>query len=94
MGLSQAKQQVLACLKSGHYLNEDRVGIEGKNLFAVGLVSEEALIKVIQACTGLQYFEKPHDFIKGLNVHIMKIGGWYIKFYFMEPDCVFISVHR
>jgi hypothetical protein len=27
-------------------------------------------------------------------VHVLKRDGWYIKFFFIEPDTWFISVHQ
>jgi len=31
----------------------------------------------------------------GLSLpHVLTPGGWYLKFYFVDPDTVFISVHR
>lgn len=28
-----------------------------------------------------------------ITVHVLKTTGWYIKFYFLDPSTVFISVH-
>lgn len=28
------------------------------------------------------------------EVHVLRRDGWYIKFYFLDEDTVFISVHR
>ena len=36
----------------------------------------------------------PHDMVKTVDVHILRKDGWYIKFYFLDPKTIFISVHR
>jgi hypothetical protein len=27
-------------------------------------------------------------------VHVLKRDGWYVKFFFVDPQTIFISVHR
>lgn len=47
---------------------------------------------------GNEHATSPHHFDDSIEVHIVKTlhagQGWYIKWYFLEPDSVFISVHH
>ena len=38
--------------------------------------------------------ETPHHTIATATIHVLKRDGWYIKFYFIERDTIFISVHQ
>jgi hypothetical protein len=50
------------------------------------------------AARGTDYQCSPHHLVADLDVHIIKTAhrviNWYIKWYFVEPNCVFISVHH
>ena len=52
------------------------------------------MIELINKTKGSEFETSKHRMIKNLDVHIFKPKGWYIKFYFIEPDIFFISVHR
>jgi hypothetical protein len=69
-----------------------------KNEYAQGLLSDEQVIAIIKSCKGDRYEMLPHHAIKSVAVHILKpagkYDGYYVKFYFLEPDVCFISVHR
>ncbi len=98
MGFKEAKAKVLDCLASGHVLHEERNSIDIKNLFATGLVSTKEAAQIIGRSTGNSYSSSPHHFDKDIEVHVVKTTyssrRWYIKWYFFDPDSVFISFHH
>jgi hypothetical protein len=69
-----------------------------KNEYAQGLLSDDQVIAMIQSCRGDRYEVQPHHAIKSVPVHILKplgkYDGYYVKFYFLEPDVWFLSVHK
>jgi hypothetical protein len=97
MGFTEVKSKVIHCLNSGLVLHEERNGIDTKNLLSTGAVSVSEVTNIIGRARGNDYFCSPHHFDENIDVHIIKttLSGrsWYIKWYFVEPDCVFISVH-
>lgn len=98
MGFKEIKHEAIACLKKGAYDHEARTNIDTKNLFSVGEIDEEYVISLIQKTSGDQYSYSPHHQDRSINVHLcrpFKDGTyWYVKFYFIEPDIIFISVHQ
>ncbi len=98
MGFNDTKTKAIKCLEAGDYDHEARQHIDVKNLFACGQVSEEDVIRLINKTKGAQYEKSPHHFDKSVMVHIFKPmhqnATWYIKFYFIEPAAMFISVHK
>jgi len=97
MGFSDAKRQVLTCLKSRKILHEERNNIEIKNLLSTGQVSVEEVKDILSQVRGNEYEGSKHHTISTLDVHIVKTSfrgkHWYIKWYYLEPDSIFISVH-
>lgn len=69
-----------------------------KNLFARGVVSKNDIIQIFLYSRGDQHSTSGHYFLEGVTVHIIravgKYDGYYVKFYFVEPDIWFISVHQ
>jgi len=98
VSFKQAKVRVLDCLVSGHVLHEERDSIDTKNLFATGLVSVEEAALIIGRSAGNQYSCSPHHYDSDIEVHVIKTTysgqHWYIKWYFLSPDSVFISFHH
>ncbi|WP_101759910.1 hypothetical protein [Oceanicoccus sp. KOV_DT_Chl] len=98
MGFKGAKKQVLECLENGSVLHQERVDIDVKNLLAVGQVSLDEVAAIIGRSRGDSYSSSPHHQVEEVEVHIIEtwFGGeeWYIKWYFVEPNSVFISVHH
>lgn len=98
MGFKETKKKVLHCLRSGEILHETRDGIDKKNLLSTGEVTPDEVIALINKARGSNYSSDPHHFIPDLDVHIIKIRSgtkdWYIKWYLIEPNCIFISVHH
>ena len=92
------KANVLACLGSGAILHAERGNIDVKNLLATGEVTTDEIAEVIGRARGTDYQCSPHHLAANIDVHIIKTAhrgmDWYIKWYFVEPNCVFISVHH
>jgi len=98
MGFKAAKKKVIECLNSGYVLHEERNDIDIKNLLATGAVSIDKVTTIIGRSRGDGYTCSPHHIDKEVDVHIIEttISGinWYIKWYIVEPDSIFISVHN
>lgn len=100
MGLKDARRALIAALRSGDFQHEARHVISEKNLLAVGDISEDDVIHLLQRTRGRQYSTGPHDWDPTTTVHVFqpRVGGvgWYIKAYFLTEEigrAVFISVH-
>lgn len=97
MGFREVKSKVLECLDKGHVLHEARGNIDVKNLLVTGEVSLSEVAHIIGISRGNTYSSSPHHFDATIDVHVIKTTHagqtWYVKWYFNEPDCVFISVH-
>ncbi|NOQ35070.1 MAG: hypothetical protein GQ569_04155 [Methylococcaceae bacterium] len=98
MGFKQIKHQLIQCLEQGYVIHEQRGDIDIKNLLAIGEISTNELIEIIKQTRGNEYENSPHHYDSNITVHILKTNcakeGWYIKWYFNEPDSVFISIHH
>lgn len=98
MGFKAVKVQVLECLASGNVLHDVRHDIDIKNLLSTGQMSVENVSEIIKRTTGADYECSPHHITKEIEVHIIKKSyqgkDWYIKWYFVEPNSIFISVHN
>lgn len=94
MGFKRAKALVLNALAQGNFQHEARNDIEIKNALLLGEISALELIEIIKSCNGTDHSSSPHHFAPSIEVHVLKRHGWYIKFYFIDPDTIFISVHR
>lgn len=98
MGFRDVKKLAIRCLQQGAYDHEVRGNIDVKNLFATGQVDKNEVIELIRKTYGDAYQCRPHHQDADTDVHILqswKSGCcWYVKFYFMEPDVIFISVHQ
>ena len=94
IGFKEAKRRAIEALRDKTYQIAERREIETKNLLYDNSVSEEDVIKVISKCRGQDHEMRPHDMVKTVDVHILRKDGWYIKFYFLDPNTFFLSVHR
>lgn len=100
MGFREVKRQAIDCLKNGYVQHETtRAKIDVKNLLAMGEISVAEVTELIRQTKGFQY--ESGGAVHGhreLEMHIMKPvkGGqcWYLKFYFIEPNIIFMSVHQ
>jgi len=93
MGFKDAKRQVIAALLAGAYQHEARDDIDVKNLLATNAVAAEDIIAVLKQSRGQDHESSAHHQVPSIEVHVVRSAGWYIKFYFLEPDTWFISVH-
>lgn len=98
MGFKGAKKEVLSCMEKGYVSHEQRNDINIKNLLATGQITLERVAEIIGRSRGDTYSSSPHHSVKEVDVHIIKTRHegqeWYIKWYFVEPSSVFISVHH
>jgi hypothetical protein len=98
MGFKDVKRQVIECLDKGLVSHEQRGDINVKNLLAIGQVSLDEVAEIIGRCRGNEYSSSPHHFDSSISVHVVKTKragqDWYIKWYFVEPNSMFISVHH
>lgn len=94
MGWSTVKPKVIQALKNGTFQHEARNEIDTKNLLQMGAVTADDVIQVLKRAKGNEHRISPHHRDPGIDVHIVKHQGWYIKFYFVDPDTIFISVHQ
>jgi len=94
LGFNEIKKQAIQCILADNVQHEARES--SKNLYASGYLSDEVVIKIIESCRGDCYEKNRHHFLN-VDVHILKpkgkYDGYYVKFYFIEPDVWFISVH-
>jgi len=93
-GFREAQRAVIAALESGEYQHVSRRDIDVKNLLATGEVSAGEVAEVVRSCRGIHHASTPHHAVSAIEVHVLKRDGWYIKFFFIEPDTWFISVHQ
>ena len=95
MGFKEVKERAIECIKCDQVRHVERY--LDKNLFASGAISPEEMIQIIGSCRGDCYETNKHHFLD-TDVHIFKprgkYDGLYIKFFFVEPDILFISVHQ
>lgn len=95
---TEIKKQVIECLLKGYVLHEARDNIDIKNLLETGVVSTDYVAGILKRARGDELETSPHHIVNDIDVHIIKTNyageDWYIKWYFVEPDCVFISVHH
>ena len=94
MGFKDAKAKILSALANGTYQHEARGNIDEKNKLAVGEVTADEVREIIKKCRGGDHTHSPHHMDSSLTVHVLRKSGWYIKFYFIDPDALFISVHK
>ena len=99
MGYRQAKREVIECLCEGRIEHElDRCEIDIKNLLSTGAVTAIEVANAIGRSSGTDYECRPHHFDENVEVHILRIQhlgkSWYVKWYFIAPNAVFISVHE
>ena len=94
-GFKEAKRKAIRALENGTYLHEtNRSEIVTKNLLFTGTVSSNQVCDVIKRSSGQDHSSSCHHNDKTIQVHVIKRDGWYVKFYFIDPDTFFISVHQ
>jgi hypothetical protein len=94
-GFTMAKRRVIAALLSGQFQHEaSRSDVAVKNLLLTGVVSAAEVCALIRRARGQDHRASAHHQVPGVVVHVIRREGWYVKFYFLDPDVIFISVHR
>lgn len=93
-GFKEAKAKVLKALAEGNYQHAERTNINVKNLLQLGSVSAEDVAAIIRKCNGSHHSCSPHHSVPQVIVHVLRRDGWYIKFFFVDPQTIFMSVHR
>lgn len=98
MGFKNAKRQLIECLNLGNIVHEQRANIDIKNVLATGQIAVEQVAEIISQTRGNEHSKSPHHIDSRIDVHVIKTSfqgeNWYIKWYFIEPNSVFISVHH
>jgi hypothetical protein len=94
VGWSTVKPKVIRALKDGTFQHEARNAIDTKNLLQMGAVTADDVIQLLKNARGNDHSVSPHHRDPGIEVNIVKRQGWYIKFSFVDPDTIFISVHQ
>lgn len=93
-GYKAVRKAVVAALMHVDYQHEVRDGIDVKNLLSTGVVTAGKVIDIIKRSDGTGYeCSRLHKNI-AIDCHVIKAGGWYVKFYFLDPATIFISVHQ
>lgn len=104
MGLNDVRSRAIECLRSGTIQHAARDNIDEKNLLKTGAVTVDLVIKLMNATKGSEYSTTSHVDAPDVDVHVCKPmaraegedekSSWYLKFYFIDPDLIFISVHK
>lgn len=98
MGFKDIKRTAIDYLKKGAFDHEARLDINVKNLFSTGVIDTDYVISLINKTSGEEYQSSPHHQDNTIEVHVLRPfkdnAYWYVKFYFIEPDIIFISVHK
>lgn len=94
-GFREAKSKAIAALVNGTYQNiTNRSAIDTKNLLFTGLVTAQQICDIIKRSRGTDHSTSSHHQEASILVHVIQREGWYLKFYFLDPDTFFISVHQ
>lgn len=94
-GFKAAKHKVIRALRDGNFQHEaDRKGVDTKNLLLTGAVSPSEICAILERARGTDHQMSPHHQAQDITVHVITREGWYVKFYFIDPDTIFISVHK
>ncbi len=98
MTFNAVKKLAIECLKDGRVQAVERDDVAEKNLLKTGMLSADDVIALLNYSKASDYRCEPHDDMPEIEVHFFqpKTMGkdWYIKLYFIDPDCWFISVHE
>lgn len=94
MGYKAAKSRVIKDLLEGNFQHEARATIDVKNKLLTGEITAIAVAELVKRSNGTEHSSSPHHFDPTVDVHVIATAGWYIKFYFLDPQTMFISVHQ
>ena len=90
MGFKEAKHRLIEALRKREYEHEARKNAESKNQLLSKGISSESLCEIVIRCQGQDHGTSPHHSLDNVKVHILKREGWYVKFYFLEPNVTYI----
>jgi hypothetical protein len=94
-GFKLAKRKVIAALLNGTFQHETtRASITTKNLLFMGQVTPAEVCALLKRSNGKDHSASPHHLEPSIEVHVIQREGWYVKFYFLDPATIFISVHQ
>ena len=93
-GFRAVRQAVIEALRTGSFRHEMRDEFDEKNLLGYGMVTVDDVLTIIRSSRGTDYSCSPLHGDPKIACHLLKTGGWYVKFCFADPHTVFISVHR
>ncbi len=95
MSFTEVKDKVTKALTAGMFSHEPLAGsIDEKKKLVIGEMAPEFVASLIKHSTGEDYSRSPHHMAPAIEVHVIEKNDWFVKFYFLEPDTVFISVHQ
>jgi hypothetical protein len=99
IGFKEARRRLCQALQNPtSIVHEQRGDQEEKNLLATGVVTPREVLNVVRAATGNDYEEDVHHQDASVVIHVISRTHqgleWYIKWYFVEPNVIFISVHH
>ena len=94
MGFKAIKHQIIGCLNNGNISHDERKDIDIKNLLATGDMVPQEIIEILKKSRGNEHQSSPHHYDLSITVHVVKTSEWYIKWYFSDPNSIFISVHK
>src|SRR3954449_9594518 len=69
MGFRDVRCLLIDALESGRYQHEFRADMESKNLLAVGEVSPEFVVRLLQRCPGKRYRASPYHYDRRILCH-------------------------
>lgn len=93
MNFKDVKKKVIEDLLDGNFSHEARNQIDEKNLLQVGQIDAVGVVEILKRCRGQNHRQSPHHQCQSIDVHVILVNGWYIKFYIVEST-TFISVHK
>lgn len=93
MRFREVRSAIIKALEEGSVQHEARKSIDTKNYLLTGELSSTDLISLLKHARGNEHREDRHHSDASISVHIVVTRGWYIKFYFLDPDAWFISAH-
>jgi hypothetical protein len=95
MGFKDVKRRVISDLISQNFLHEPRGDAASeKNKLQTGEVTVDFVAGLLKRCRETHCSSSPHHGDNKVVVYVVIVNGWYIKFYFVDPSTMFISVHE
>lgn len=92
------KEKAIDCLLHGAVAHFERKKADTKNDLLSDKVNTEFVIKLFEVAKLEQYEKRVHYNDPRLIIHVLKpvFEGtiWYLKFFIVDPDIIFISVHK